>query len=110
MVRHRTQYFGRYGNSAVHAPEKVVYSLDGADGAILVSSGVAAIATMLMAFASSGSHLLVADNVYGNTRTFCDGLLTAMGVKVEYFDPMDPAEVANAIEFIEKNCCIPIGV
>ena len=92
-----TQYYGRYGNSAVHALEDVVCSLDGADGAVLTSSGVAAITTALMAFAQAGSHLLVADNVYGNTRVFCDGLLTSMGVEVAYFDPMDPTALADLI-------------
>ena len=41
-----------------------------------------------MALTRPGCHILVADNVYGNTRSFCDGLLTQHGVEIEYFDPM----------------------
>ncbi len=92
-----TAYYGRYGNPTVHALECVVAALDGGAGAVLTSSGVAAISSTLLALTQAGVHLLVADNVYGNTRAFCDGGLTRAGVTVEYFDAMDPSGLAQRI-------------
>ncbi len=44
-------------------------------------SGLAAIATALMAVAGVGDHILVTDSVYRPTRNFCNGLFTRMGVR-----------------------------
>lgn len=90
-----TKYYGRYGNEAVYKLEGILAALEGAEMVTLTSSGVAAITTALMALTRPGAHLLVADNVYGNTRIFCDGLLTSQGVQVEYFDPMVGAGISD---------------
>ncbi|MEM1077250.1 MAG: PLP-dependent aspartate aminotransferase family protein [Pseudomonadota bacterium] len=90
-----TMYYGRYGNAAVYKLEEMLARLEQAEAVTLTSSGVAAISCALMTFARPGAHLLVADNVYGNTRAFCDGLLTQMGVEIAYFDPMIGAGIAD---------------
>ncbi|WP_372572248.1 cystathionine beta-lyase [Ruegeria jejuensis] len=92
-----TLYYGRYGNAATYKLETMLAKLEGAEAVTLTSSGVAAVSTTLMALTRPGAHLLVADNVYGNTRAFCDGLLTQQGVEVEYFDPMIGAGIAELI-------------
>lgn len=92
-----TLYYGRYGNAATHKLEQILAKLEGAEMVTLASSGVAAITITLMALTHPGSHMLVADNVYGNTRAFCDGLLTKQGVEVEYFDPMVGGDIADLI-------------
>lgn len=92
-----TLYYGRYGNAATHKLEQMLAKLEGAEAITLTSSGVAAITTTLMALTSPGCHVLVADNVYGNTRAFCDGLLTQQGVLIEYFDPMIGSAIRDMI-------------
>ena len=88
-----TMYYGRYGNAASFELEAMLAQLEGAARVTLTSSGVAAISTTLLSFARPGSHILVADHVYGNTRALCDGLLTQLGVEIEYFDPMIGGDV-----------------
>ena len=83
-----TPYYGRYGNAATFSLEDLLAELDGANGVTLTSSGVSAITSTLLALATPGAHLLVAENLYGNTRSFCDGILAAMNVAIEPFDPM----------------------
>lgn len=83
-----TLYYGRYGTEASFQLERTLETLEGAAGVTLTSSGVAAISLTLLSFARPGGHLLVADNVYGNTRAFCDRVLSAMDMDIEYFDPM----------------------
>ena len=48
-------------------------------------------------WSGSGDHLLVVDTAYGPTRELCDGLLTRLGVEVEYYDPLIGAAIAELI-------------
>ncbi len=71
--------------------------MEGAFDACVVSSGVAAINAVLLAFAQDGDHILVADGVYDPTRTFCDSFLSRYGVHVSYFDPCIRADELEAM-------------
>ncbi|MEM7732398.1 MAG: cystathionine beta-lyase [Pseudomonadota bacterium] len=93
-----TIYYGRYGNAPVYALEEALCALDEAEGCVLTSSGVAAITCTLMALMKAGDHLLVADNIYGNTRNFCETMLSRQGVEVNYFDPMIGADMADLFQ------------
>lgn len=92
-----TLYYGRYGNEAIYALESALAGLESAAGVTLTSSGVAAISTTLLAFARPGTHLLVTDNAYTNTRGFCSKIMEPMGVEVEYFDPMLGADLKDLL-------------
>lgn len=92
-----TVYYGRYGNHASFQLEAMLARLEKADGVTLTSSGVAAISLTLLALTRPGSHLLVADHVYGNTRGFCDTVLASQGVDIEYFDPMIGGGITDLI-------------
>jgi len=99
-----TLYYGRYGTTASFALETALAQLEDADAVTLTSSGVAAITMALMAVCTPGRHLLVADHVYGNTRAFCENVLTRNGVEVEFFDPMLGAAVAD--RFRDTTCAV----
>ncbi len=99
-----TMYYGRYGNAATFKLETMLASLEQAEAVTLTSSGVAAITMALLTFARPNTHLLVADHVYGNTRAFCDDVLTRMGVEIEYFDPMIGAGIADLLR--ETTCAV----
>ena len=86
--RSGTLYYNRYGNAASFKLEEALAELEDASAVTLTASGVAAITLTLMALTAPGTHLLVGDNVYGNTRAFCDAVLARQNVEVEYFDPM----------------------
>ncbi len=85
--------YGRIGNQSTFALENAVADLEGGYGALSVSSGLAAVSTTMLAFAHAGDHILVADTVYGPTRKFCDGILSRMGVSVQYYDPLIGSEI-----------------
>ncbi len=93
-----TLYYGRYGNEASFALESMMATLEGADHCISVSSGLTAVTVALMAATKSGDHLLVADTVYGPTRSFCDSVLSRFGVEITYFDPMIGADLSSLIK------------
>ena len=79
--------YGRHGTTTRFALEEALAQVEGAARVSAVSSGVAAIAVSLLAFTRPGDHILVADNVYGPTRHFCEARLKRNGVDVEYYDP-----------------------
>lgn len=90
-----TIFYGRYGNEASYQLEKILVELEGAAGVTLTSSGVAAISLTLQSLTRPGDHLLVADNVYGNTRGFCENVLADLKVEIEFFDPGLGTEVSS---------------
>jgi cystathionine beta-lyase len=79
--------YGRVGTPTSKAFEDAVAALEGGYGAVVASSGLAACCTALLTWLKAGDHLLIADSVYGPTRTFAARTLAGYGVDVEFYDP-----------------------
>ena len=90
--------YGRYGTRTSEELEETLAKLEGADHAIALSSGMAAIAVSLLAFVKSGDHILMVDNTYAPARRFCDHELKKCGVEVTYYDPTIGAGIAALIK------------
>jgi cystathionine beta-lyase len=98
QVAHRSRYqYGRRGTPTTEALEQALAELegDGCAGVALLPSGLAAIATALLAVAGAGDHILVTDSVYRPTRNFCDGVFKRLGVETSYYDPLIGADIAK---------------
>ncbi len=80
--------YGVHGTETTFALETAIRALEGGYRTRLQPSGLVACTLPLLAYASAGDHVLITDSVYGPTRAFCDGMLTRMGVEVEYYDPL----------------------
>jgi cystathionine beta-lyase len=91
-------YYGRYGTPTTFALEQAVAELEGADRAVTLPSGLAAVAGALYAFVKSGDHILMVDNVYEPSRALCDHQLARFGVSTTYYDPMIGAGIADLIQ------------
>lgn len=87
--------YGRHGTQTTFALQEAVAELEGGYRSIALPSGVAAISSTLTAVAKPGSHLLVCDNVFGPTRTFCETHLRPIGVDITYFASAAGAEIAE---------------
>lgn len=81
-------YYGRCGTPTTHALQDAIAALEGGYRTLVYPSGLAACAGALLAFLSSGDHLLMADTVYGPTRTLAGGILKRFGVATSFFDPL----------------------
>lgn len=79
--------YGRFGSPLSRAFESAVCALEGGHRSIVFPSGLSACTHALLGLVKTGDHVLLADSVYGPTRTFADQVLRRMGVAVEYFDP-----------------------
>ncbi|GAB4535000.1 MAG: PLP-dependent aspartate aminotransferase family protein [Anaerolineales bacterium] len=93
----RTEY-GRYGNPTVSAVEQRLAALENAGDAILFSSGMAAITTVLLAMLSSGTHVVITNDAYRRTRQFCTTFLKRLGVECTVVPMGDYEALETAIQ------------
>lgn len=77
--------YGRRGTTTAHALMEAIADLEGAEGAWLFPSGVAAISSALLALLRPGDHVLLVDTIFGATRTFCEEVLSEFGVTFSLF-------------------------
>ncbi len=87
--------YGRFGTITTSSLEEVVSGLEGAAESFLVSSGLAAITTSLLALLTAGDHLLVVDCAYGPTRVFCSKVLPDLGIAVDFVPSDVGGEIAD---------------
>lgn len=90
--------YGRHGTPTHTALEEAVAAVEGGDRAVCLGSGLAAINAAILAFVETGDRILMADNVYGPARRFCDAFLGRFGVETTYFDPLIGGGVAGLID------------
>lgn len=89
--------YGRYGNPTVRAVEAKLAALEGAQEAMLVSSGMAAVTATLLLMLASGDHMILADQCYHATLTFCEKVLKRYGVECTTVPCGDYAALEAAI-------------
>ncbi len=89
--------YGRFGTITTASLERLASDLEGAAESFLVSSGLAAITTALMALLRAGDHLLIVDCAYLPTRIFTQRVLRDYGVEVEFIPSNSGAEIATRL-------------
>ena len=90
--------YGLMGLGVHRELEAAMCDLEGGVAAHLVQNGLVACTLGMAACVKAGDHLLVADNIYGPARWFCEKRLPKMGVEVEYFKPRVGAGIADLIQ------------
>jgi cystathionine beta-lyase len=87
--------YGVMGGPNHHALEDVIAAIEGGTRCQIVSSGLAAVTTPLLAYLRAGDHCLMPDSVYGPARGFADTMLTNLDITVTYYRPeIDAAGIA----------------
>ena len=91
----RVLTYGLGGSETHWALEDAMAAVEGGTRCFIVSSGLAAVTTPLLAWLKAGDHCLMPDHVYGPARNFCDGMLKRFGVETAYYPPeIDEAGLA----------------
>lgn len=72
--------YGRYGNPGEKVVERKLAALEGAESGLLFSSGMSALAVLLLAKLSAGDEVVVFDECYHRSREFCTKHLSRLGV------------------------------
>ena len=91
----RVLTYGTGGSETHWALEDAMAAVEGGTRCYIVSTGLAAVTTPLLAWLKAGDHCLMPDHVYGPARAFCDGLLKRYDVETTYYAPeIDEAGMA----------------
>ena len=99
--------YPRYFNTPnQRAVEDKMCALEDAEAAILFSSGMAAISTVLLSELNPGDHVVLLDALYGGTHAFAADALDHLGVRSTYVatevraieDALTPATKAIVVE------------
>jgi len=100
--------YGRYGHPTQVAAEGKLAALEGAEDAVLFSSGMSAITTSLFAILEAGQHIVITDDAYKRTLDFCKACLDRFDiectvVKMCDYDAMEKAIRPNTRLFFSES-------
>lgn len=90
--------YSRYGNNPnqILVGEKMA-ALEGTEAALLLSSGMAAIAMTLLAALPDGGHIVASRHLYGTTRTLIEQELPKRGITATFIEPESQADWEAAL-------------
>jgi cystathionine gamma-synthase len=83
----REHEYGRYGNPTQQETERKLAAIEGAERAILFSTGMSAVILTLMAYMKKDGHILFTSDCYRQTRDFATNLLAKFGVQTSLVEP-----------------------
>jgi cystathionine beta-lyase len=89
--------YGLHGTPTTFTLEQRLATLEGARHALLLPSGLAAIALVDQALLAAGDTVLLPDNVYGPSRSLAAHELRQWGIGHAVYDPMDPESLSLAL-------------
>jgi cystathionine beta-lyase/cystathionine gamma-synthase len=89
--------YGRYGSPNQWSVQEKIASLETAESAAVFSSGMAAIATTLLALTNHGGHIVSSRDVYGGTYNLLREEMHQFGREVTFTDSTDIDAIRAAI-------------
>lgn len=93
----RVLSYGARGTTTNFELEKLICELENGYRAQLFPTGLAALAMVLLNYASKDAHFLITDAIYGPVRTICDLFLAKIGVEVDFLKA-DASDVEGKIK------------
>lgn len=93
----REHEYGRYGNPTQQECERKLAAIEGAERALLFSTGMSAVIMTLLAYMRRDGHIIFTNDCYRQTRDFATTLLAEFGLQVSLVDPTAEA-IAEAIQ------------
>ncbi len=92
----REHEYGRYGNPTQQECERKLAAIEGAERAVLFSTGMSAVILTIQAYMRRNGHIIFTSDCYRQTRDFATTLLSEFGVEVSLVDP-NAGAIAKAI-------------
>ena len=88
--KNETPIYTRYGNTPnAEIVQRRLAQLEGAESALVLSSGMGATTCAMLALLRAGDHLISSSWIYGGTHALFSGELPAMGIEVTFVDPTE---------------------
>jgi methionine-gamma-lyase len=89
--------YSRWWNPTNQAAESKIADLESAEAALLFSSGMAAISSMILSAVKAGDHIVSMRDLYGATYEFMSEFLPRVNVDVTFVGADRPEEVKEAL-------------
>ncbi|MFZ0390046.1 MAG: PLP-dependent aspartate aminotransferase family protein [Calditrichia bacterium] len=89
--------YSRYSNPTVESLNEALAGLEGADGCLSFSSGLAAISAAVLAYCRSGDHLVASELIYGGTYHLFQEHMARLGIETTFVNPADIDAVVDSI-------------
>ena len=89
--------YARYGNPTEKTVERKLAILEGAEAALLVSTGMTAVSALLLGLLSAGDEVVMFAECYQRTRDFCEQILSRMNIKSRFLPMGDYDRLEAAI-------------
>ncbi len=83
----REHEYGRYFNPTQQETERKLVAIEGAERAIIFSSGMSAVILTLLAYMKQNGHIIFTSDCYRQTRDFAANLLPKYGVQTSFCEP-----------------------
>ncbi|MGH9321828.1 MAG: cystathionine beta-lyase [Vicinamibacteria bacterium] len=90
--------YGLYGTPTTLELAARIAELEGGYRCFITPGGQSALVLVYLACMGVGDHVLVPESVYGPSRAFADHVLRRYGAEVEYYQPLQGAEIATRIK------------
>mgnify|MGYP005990802235 FL=1 len=90
--------YSRYGNPSQWAVQEKLAALEGAESAIVFSSGMAAITSTVMALMDKGAHVVASSDLYGGTYNLFNQEFPTLGMSATMVDSYDFDAIEAAIQ------------
>ncbi|MCR9148745.1 MAG: aminotransferase class I/II-fold pyridoxal phosphate-dependent enzyme [Rhodobacteraceae bacterium] len=89
--------YAREGHPNADSLARRIDALEGAEGGLVVGSGMAAVTAALMGVLSAGDHVIGGDQLYGRSLRLMTLDLSRFGILTSLADPTDAAAIEAAI-------------
>jgi cystathionine beta-lyase/cystathionine gamma-synthase len=90
--------YSRGQNPTINILRKKLAALDGAEDALVFSSGIAAITVPLLALLKAGDHVIAVENSYNWTQNLFKRFLPKFGITTTFVDGAELTNFENAIK------------
>lgn len=90
--------YTRLNNPTNEILQKRLAALEGGIGAVVFSSGAAAISTGLMTLLKAGDHIVASSSLYGGTFNLLNVTLPRLGITTTFVDATDPENFGKAVQ------------
>ena len=96
--------YSRLSNPTNEVLERRLAAIEGGSGAVVFSSGMAAITAAIMTLVHAGENFISSMSLYGGTWTLFTQTFKNLGIEVRFFNPDNPEEIKQLAD--EKTRCV----
>jgi cystathionine gamma-lyase len=93
-----TYIYSRHGNPTIHAAEDKIAALEGAESALVFSSGMAATSAIALSLLKQGDRLVSMEDIYGGTYNLFKNELGRFGIETHFVPSVRTEDIITALK------------